>query len=86
MRCFGYLVLTLCAIVVASMVRVDAIEKTNFARTGNFYDEIDHHNQSGVADALSKSIAVTAPGVGNAKAMLANDSVTHRAREARDAK
>ena len=86
MRCFGYAVLTLCAIVAASMVRLDAIEKTNVARTRNFYNEIDHHYQSAVADALSKSIAVTAPALGNAKAMLANDLVAQRAREARDAK
>jgi uncharacterized protein YccT (UPF0319 family) len=86
MRCFGYAVLTLCAIVAASMVRLDAIEKTNVARTRNLYNEIDHHYQSGVADALSNMEVVTTPALGNAKAMLANDSLAQRAREARDAK
>jgi hypothetical protein len=86
MRCFGYAVLTLCAIVAASMVRLAAIEKTNVARTRNLYNEIDHHYQSGVADALSNMEVVTTPALGNAKAMLANDSLAQRAREARDAK
>ena len=67
MRCFRYSVLTPGAMVAASMVR---FEKKNVARSRDLYNEIGHHNQSGITDALRKSNPETAPFLDHAKAML----------------